>query len=166
MDESVKNSIKSRQDAFEMSYELTDAIKKEVDALFEKIYEFGKTCKDAIDFETKFASSPLNQEYINMFTKVAQKCKAKEIAHTENHVKSTGEQVLDDVGSDARYLARELSMPARRKARMEMDSKMRNTPLGKIEQANNTFWLFKKIKGKVSHKKTDVDNISNESNEN
>ena len=133
-----------------------------MDALFEKIYEFGKTCKDGMDFETKFASSPLNQEYINMFTKVAQKCKAKEIAHVENNVKSTGEQIMDDVGSDARYLARELSMPARRKARMEMDSKMRNTPLGKIEQANNTFWLFKRLKGKVSRKKTDAD-ISDES---
>ena len=162
MDESVKNSIKSRYDAFEISYELTDSIKKEVDALFDKIYDFGKTCKDAMDFETKFASNPLNQEYINMFTKVASKCKAKTIAHTENNVtgKSTGEAIMEDIGSDAKYLADDLTMPARRRARMEMDSKLRSTPLGKIEQANNTFWLFKKIKGKVSHKKTDDENIS------
>ena len=165
MDETVKNSIKSRYDAFEISYELTDSIKKEVDALFDKIYDFGKTCKDAMDFESKFASSPLNQEYINMFTKVSQKCKAKAIAHAENNVeeKSKGQKVLEDIGSDAKYLADDLTMPARRKARMEFDSKMRNTPLGKIEQANNIFWLFKKIKGKVKPNKKGVEDTNNNS---
>ncbi len=166
MDETIKNSIKGRYDAFNATYELTDKMRNEVDELFDRIYDFGSKCSDVMDFETKFASSPLNQEYIDMFTKVSQNCKPKEIIHAENNVetKSKGQAILEDIESDAKYLADDLTMPARRKAREEMDSKLRDTPLGKIEQANNTFWLFKKIKGKVSRNKSDVDNITNEDN--
>lgn len=155
MDESIKNSIKARYDAFEISYELTSDMKKEIDDLFDQIEEFGKTCKDAMDFETKFSSSPLNQEYVNMFTKVAKKCKVKGLDINDE---SNAKRVAEEVGSEAKYLARDLTMPARRRARMEFDSKMRNTPLGKIEQANNTFWLFKKIKNKVKSSKNDIEN--------
>lgn len=155
MDESIKNSIKARYDAFEISYELTSDMKKEIDDLFDQIEEFGKTCKDAMDFETKFSSSPLNQEYVNMFTKVAKKCKVKGLDINDE---SKAKRVAEEVGSEAKYLAKDLTMPARRKARMEFDSKMRNTPLGKIEQANNTFWLFKKIKNKVKPSKNDIEN--------
>lgn len=155
MDESIKNSIKARYDAFEISYVLTSDMKKEIDDLFDQIEEFGKTCKDAMDFETKFSSSPLNQEYVNMFTKVAKKCKVKGLDINDE---SKAKRVAEEVGSEAKYLAKDLTMPARRKARMEFDSKMRNTPLGKIEQANNTFWLFKKIKNKVKPSKNDIEN--------
>jgi len=155
MDESIKNSIKARYDAFEISYVLTSDMKKEIDDLFDQIEEFGKTCKDAMDFETKFSSSPLNQEYVNMFTKVAKKCKVKGLDINDE---SKAKRVAEEVGSEAKYLAKDLTMPARRRARMEFDSKMRNTPLGKIEQANNTFWLFKKIKNKVKPSKNDIEN--------
>lgn len=155
MDESIKNSIKARYDAFEISYVLTSDMKKEIDDLFDQIEEFGKTCKDAMDFETKFSSSPLNQEYVNMFTKVAKKCKVKGL---DTNDESKAKRVAEEVGSEAKYLAKDLTMPARRRARMEFDSKMRNTPLGKIEQANNTFWLFKKIKNKVKPSKNDIEN--------
>ena len=163
MDENIKNSIKSRYEAFNVAYELTGNVKKEVDSLFEKIYDFGSKCSDVMDFESKFATSNLNQEYINMFTKVSHECKPKEIIHNESNSvsKSAGTKILEDIESDAKYLADDLTMPARRKAREEMDSKLRDTPLGKIEQANNTFWLFKKIKGKVKPKKNDVDSVNN-----
>lgn len=132
-----------------MSYELTEDAKKDIDELFKRIEEFGNTCKDAMDFEAKFASSPLNQEYIDMFTKVAKKCKVKGL---DDGGSGKGKKVLEDIESDAKYLADDLTMPARRQARMKMDSKLRSTPLGKIEQANNTFWLFKRLKHKVSKK--------------
>ena len=108
-----------------------------------------------MDFESKFAASPLNKEYIDMFTKVATTCKAKELPQEENVVPSTGEKVLNDLASDAKYLADDLTLPARRKARMEMESKLRSTPLGKIEQAENTFWLLKKFKKKKPDKSTE-----------
>lgn len=156
MEASVKTSIDSRKSSFEMSYELTDEARKDIDELFSRIEEFGQSCKDAMDFETKFASSPLNQEYMDMFTKISKKCKVKGLDNGSEE--SKGKRILKEAGSDAKYLAEDLTMPARRQARMKFDQKMRNTPLGKIEQANNTFWLFKKIKHKVSKK----DNIPND----
>ena len=39
-------------------------------------------------------------------------------------------------------------MPARRAAREKFDSEMRKTPLGDIEQARNTAWVFKRMFGK------------------
>ncbi len=36
-------------------------------------------------------------------------------------------------------------MPARRIARDKFDQKMRDTPLGKIEQASNMTYLFKRF---------------------
>jgi dTDP-L-rhamnose 4-epimerase len=65
------------------------------------------------------------------------------------------EQALEDVADDAKLMVEDITMPARRKAREEFDSKLRDTPLGKVEQANNMFHLFKKFGKK---KKTDEDN--------
>ena len=62
MNEYVKQSIDGRRMAFSSSYELTDVYKKKVDELFNRIEELGKECTDAMDFETKFMSSPLNME--------------------------------------------------------------------------------------------------------
>lgn len=70
MDQCVKASIDARKNAFS-SYELNDAQKKEIDDLFVEIEKLGKTAKDAGDFETKFQASPLNQQYMDMFTKIA-----------------------------------------------------------------------------------------------
>ncbi len=70
MDQYVKASIDARRNAFN-SYELNDAQKKEIDDLFVEIEKLGATAKDAGDFETKFQASPLNQQYMDMFTKIA-----------------------------------------------------------------------------------------------
>ena len=164
MDQGVKASIDARKQSFEASYILTDEIKKEIDSLFKKIEEFGKTCKDSMDFENKFASSPLNNEYIAMFTKVGQSCKVKQLSGDDDEdleTESKGKRILKEMNSDAKYLADDLMRPARRQARMEMDSKLRSTPLGKIEQANNTFWLLKKFK---KPKKVDTEIESNDEN--
>ena len=70
MDPTIKASIDARKNAFGR-YNLNDTQKKEIDDLFIKIEELGKTAKDAGDFETKFQASPLNQQYMDMFTKIA-----------------------------------------------------------------------------------------------
>lgn len=146
MNEYVKQSIDGRKLAFTSAYELDNVYKKKVDELFKKIEDFGKDCTDAMDFETKFMASPLNTQYTNLFTEVSSNCKYILPPPVDNpNVKSDKEQVRDEVLSDAKYIAKELSMPARRKAREAFDSKMRDTPLGKIEQARNTAWLFKRI---------------------
>ena len=71
MDEIVKASIDSRKNAIITAYELNDKQKKEVDDLFTEIEKLGNETKDAGDFETKFAASPLNQQYLDLFTKIA-----------------------------------------------------------------------------------------------
>ena len=146
----VKSSVDARRASFSTAYELTAEMEKEIDELFVRIEKFAASCSDAMDFENKFQNSDLNKEYIDMFTKVAKKCKPKQTSGGNNYVeeKSKGQKVLENIGSDAKYIADDLTMPARRQARMRMDSKLRNTPLGKIEQAHNTFWLLKRLKPK------------------
>ena len=117
MNEYVKQSIEGRRLAFSNSYELTDVYKKRVEELFKKIEELGEKASDAMDFETKFASSPLNTEYTNLFTEIATNCKCIIPINSETEVKSNGEAIMDDVMSDVKYVVEDLSMPARRKAR-------------------------------------------------
>ena len=149
MNSVVKQSIDGRKMAFSSAYELTDTYKKKVDELFKRIEEFGEGCSDAMDFETKFAASPLNKEYMDLFTEVSQKCKYILPPPVDNpNVKSDAEYYRDEAISDAKYLAKDLTMPARRKAREAFDSKMRDTPLGQIEQASNTAWVVKRLFGK------------------
>ena len=145
MNEYVKQSIESRKTAFSTVYELTDVYKKQVEELFKKIEDFGKDCSDAMDFETKFMSSPLNTEYTNLFTEVAQNCKYILPPPVETDVKSDKEYLKEEVASEAKYIVEDLTMPARRKAREEFDKKMRDTPLGKIEQIGNTASVFRRI---------------------
>ena len=71
MDSSIKASIDARKNAIVNAYKLDEKTKKEVDDLFNRIEKLGAECKDVGEFETKLAASPLNQEYIDMFTKVA-----------------------------------------------------------------------------------------------
>ena len=150
MNEYVKTSIDGRRMAFSSAYELTDVYQKKVDELFKKIEDFGKDCSDAMDFETKFASSLLNKDYIDLLSEVSQNCKYILPPPVEGDTagRSNKEAVMDEVMSDVKYVVDDITMPARRAAREEFDKKMRDTPLGKIEQASNTAWVFKRMFGK------------------
>ena len=72
MDKYVKQSIDARRDAIFNAYELGEGDKKKVEALFAEIEKLGAGCTDAQDFEAKFASSPLNQKYLDLFSGLAQ----------------------------------------------------------------------------------------------
>lgn len=80
MNDQIKLSIDGRKAAFENTYVLTPDAKKKIDALFKKIEDLGLECKDSADFEAKLAASPLNQDYINLFTELSQTCKSKHIS--------------------------------------------------------------------------------------
>lgn len=74
MDSTIKASIDARKNAILNGvYELDDADKKAVEALFVEIEKLGKESKDSGDFEAKFAASPLNQKYLDLFTQIATK---------------------------------------------------------------------------------------------
>ena len=71
MDKYVKQSIDARKDAIFAAYQVGDEGKKKVEKLFSEIEKFGADCKDVGDFEAKFAASPLNQKYLDLFTELA-----------------------------------------------------------------------------------------------
>jgi len=71
MDEYVKQSIDARKNAIFVAYKVDDAMNKKIETLFSEIEKLGKEAKDAMDFEAKFAASPLNQQYLDLFTEVA-----------------------------------------------------------------------------------------------
>lgn len=69
--EIVKQSIDARKNAIFAAYQVDDEGRKKVEALFLEIEKLGAGCKDAGDFEAKFAVSPLNQKYLDLFTEIA-----------------------------------------------------------------------------------------------
>ena len=137
MDDLIKNSIESRIDCIYNSYEVEDEeIKDEIIDIKNRLYELGRTCLDVGEFETKLAGSYLNQEYIDLFTKLAMNCKVKGAPVEEE------DSVLEEIGDDmARY--------ARRKTREKVESEVRGIPVvGDVMQAKNTFDLFNKYRRK------------------
>ncbi len=80
MDEYIKQSIKSRKDAFSMSFQVSEKMQKKIDALFLEIEKLGAKCKDVQEFEAEFSKSPLNQQYMDLFTEIATESAGKQAA--------------------------------------------------------------------------------------
>ena len=74
MDKLIKQSIDARKNAFSASYKVDAEMQKKIDALFAEIDKLGEKSKDAGEFEAEFQKSPLNQQYLDLFTKIATKC--------------------------------------------------------------------------------------------
>lgn len=49
-------------------------MQKKINAVFAEIDKLGEKCKDAGEFEAEFQKSPLNQQYLDLFTEIATKC--------------------------------------------------------------------------------------------
>ena len=109
MNDLVKASIDSRKDAIFNAYDIKnqDTINK-IEEYFKKVYDFGTNCSDNMDFETKFASSPLNQEYIDLFTLVATSETPKTISSEPTDVKSNGDVIAENAVSDLNYMVDDL----------------------------------------------------------
>lgn len=71
MDKYVKQSIDARKNAISASYKLDTNAEKKVNVVFAEIEKLGEKCKDAGEFEVKFQKSPLNQQYLDLFTEIA-----------------------------------------------------------------------------------------------
>ena len=154
MNEIVKQSIDGRKNAFFSAYEVNDQnLVNEINTLFDKIYAFGETCSDSMEFESKFATNPLNQEYIDLFTKIATSCKPITYQSNNTNVKSDDEILKEELESELKYQAREATLPARRMARQAVTDAARSTPIvGDLMQAKQTFDLFSKFR---KHKDND-----------
>lgn len=66
MDKYVKQSIEARKKAIFDAYTVGEGEKKKIEAVLAEMEKLGAGCKDAQDFEAKFASSPLNQRYFEL----------------------------------------------------------------------------------------------------
>lgn len=80
MDKLIKQSIDARKNAFSASYKVDAEMQKKIDALFAEIDKLGEKSKDAGEFEAEFQKSPLNQQYLDLFTKIATKCAPNTVA--------------------------------------------------------------------------------------
>lgn len=154
MNEMVKNAIISRKESIYAYYEIEDIEQKEkIENLFNRIMEFGKKYDDNLKFETDFATSELNQEYIDLFTELSKVCKPKEIKQTvDDNSKGYGvkDAVIDTIETEIELNIRDKTMPYRRKVREETMSKLRGMPvigdLLYMKQLKDFFGRFKKKK--------------------
>lgn len=123
MDEYIKQSIEGRKNAIGATYEVSTEMQKKIDALFEKIEKFGAKCKDVSDFESKFATDSLNQEYMNLFT---------EIATGAVNKRAAGQVAESMAGGVVEGMARNALgnvVPTRASARQAVDDTLRKTPV-------------------------------------
>ena len=127
MNDLVKASIDARKNAIYNTYEVTnDKLKKEIDELFDRIYEYGKDMKDQSEFESRFPTSPLNQEYIDIFTKVAQSSPmVQDLKNQNNVVSDVGNMVLDE----AEMELDSLTHPMRHQAYQAANDAIRDIPV-------------------------------------
>lgn len=155
MNELVRNSIDARKTALFNGYEINNqAILDKIDDLFNRIYEFGENCADSMDFETKFASNSLNQEYIQLFTEVATNCKSLIGANSnqDTNVENTEGSVANEVADELLYEAESMVQPVKRQVRQEVYDQVRDIPVVgdvlEIKQHVDFFSRFKKKKDK------------------
>lgn len=147
----VKTAIDGRKNAFFSAYEIKDqGLIDEIDQLFVKIEEFGNTCSDYSDFEAKFQTSELNQEYINLFTKVATSCESKLTPPKDDvNAKSDAEFLAEEVADDIRGAVKSAASPFRHAAYEARKEALRSTEAGSvIFNAVNQFENLRHI-GKV-----------------
>ncbi len=119
MDEYVKQSIKSRKDVIFAAYDVKGELLKKVETLFAEMEKLGASCKDVGDFEAKLAASPLNQQYLDLFTEIAKKEATKTTAKgaVVGIAQSVAEQALRKV------------VPTRAAVNQKATDAMRKTPV-------------------------------------
>lgn len=146
----IQDSINSRCQAIFNAYEINDSnIIEKINDLFSRIEEFGKSCTDVMDFESKFSSSNLNQEYIDLFTEIGMNCSPKSFGSDNSDVKSDKEYLMDDIKSEIKYQADSLSQPIRHKMYQETYDKVRDVPVvGEALNVKQHFDFFSKFRKK------------------
>ena len=135
----IKLSIDSRRDAIFNTYDINDGkILDKINDLFKRMEEFAQTCSDIQDFETKLLSSPLSQEYTNIFTEVATKCPMKGMEIESDEGKLPTNEIIDD-----------LSHPIKTQLNQKKMDFLRGLPIvGDVMEAKQHKDMFDKLTGK------------------
>lgn len=142
MNELLKPSIESRKNALFSSYDIKDPGNiKAIDEYFKKVEEFAKDYNDVMAFETAFASSPLQQEYSDLFV---------QIMNTENTIDGVAPSVeVEEEYTIADELNDDLERAVRRRARQDAYDKARDIPIvGEAMTAKQHFDFFNRFRKK------------------
>ena len=130
MNENIKNSIDARKLAFFGAYKIDDEnLKNEINDLFDRINALGLTCVDANDFENKFQSSPLNQEYIELFKKATLSCKPLIINEINDAIDDKVADVHQEVVNNIANAAADVTRPVRRRLKWKIYDILRDVPI-------------------------------------
>jgi len=150
MDTFVKSSIDARKKAILDAYNITDdVIKEKIENLFNRIDELGESCKDSSEFETKFISSSLNQEYIDLFTNVATNCKPNNLSVSNTDSSYSEGYYTRQIANEIEYQLDSATLEARSKIRQEAYDKARDIPVvDKILEVKQYIDFFGKFKKK------------------
>ena len=132
MDEYIKNALSA-------SYTINSSQQKSIDSLFQKIEDLGNKCQDVGEFEAKFAASPLNQQYLDLFTSIATNSQAKASAPQTSKSK-IGEMVAGGtalgIAESAADQAINTVLPTRAAVHQKASDTVRNVPvLGDVVDA-------------------------------
>ena len=158
MNDIVKANIEARKNAILGAYEIKEQdLLDSINDLFNRINELGESCSECGEFESKFASSSLNQEYIDIFTKIVTTCSPITRETETVRVKTTGEEIADEVASELKYQLEDATMPIRRELRQEAYDQVRDIPIVgdalNIKQHVDFFSRFKKKKNEDDEEK-------------
>jgi len=82
MDNYIRQSIDARKNAFSASFEISAKMQEKINSLFVEIEKLGEKCKDVGEFETEFSKSPLNQQYMDLFTEIASETTVRTAANS------------------------------------------------------------------------------------
>ena len=142
MNDNVKMSIESRRNALFSSYDIKDSGNlKSIDDYFKKVEDFAKNYNDIMEFETAFATSPLQQEYSDLFVQIMNtECTIDGVAPVTNVEE-------EYIGADE--LRDDLERAARRRIRQDAYNKARDIPiLGDAMTVKQHFDLFGRFRKK------------------
>ena len=142
MDSIIKSSIESRKNAIFATYDVkSPGNLKDIEDFFKRVEDFAKDCKDVTDFETKFAASPLAQEYSSLFVQIMQ------TESTTDGTPPTPNNEVDYTFHDE--LKDDVERRVRRKARQEAYDKVRDVPvIGEAMTAKQHFDFFSRFRKK------------------
>lgn len=142
MNDILKPSIESRKTALFSAYDIKDPGNlKTIDDYFKKLEEFAKDYNDVMAFETAFASSPLCQEYSDLFVQIMNtECTIDGKAPV---VEVQEEYTLQDEMRD------DMERAVRRRARQDAYDVARDLPvIGEAMTAKQHFDLFDRFRKK------------------
>ena len=133
MNDLVKNSVESRKTAISSAGEIkNEEIKKKLEDFFRRLEEYASKYDDVMKFESDFASSDLNKEYMNLFTEIM----------------TDGQKKENVVTDSLKYEMTEgLASTVRGRAHRAAYDKARDIPVvGDILSANRTIGFFSRFR--------------------